>query len=416
MNYIFELGSILYFRRKVPLELRDALGINEIRRSLHTKKMDDAKAISANINQKLEKVFVAVASGLPVDTILQMIGLKIRKKRKPSDGRGLISSLYKQFSDEMVSTKQWNEKTVHGNQIAFNLYLSLMGDKPVNEITHASLMEFRGMIQRLPPNSTKAKATRDQNLRELIKKSHKRTLTATRVNHILFPLTGLWKWLQKHEIIKENPAHNLLLPKIAARPDEQRKRYSNDEVRQILDEVKEFKDTQPERFWVPLIAAYSGMRVNEISQLYLSDIQEIDKIWCFSVTDNKDKRLKNLSSRRIIPIHPCLQGILKYANDLHQHKKERLFPGLRKHRRNGYGHQIISWWSRWKSRISTDKKLSFHSLRHTACDEMKQAKVDPAIIAELMGHRIGSISMERYGKRFSSLILLEAIKKIDYNI
>lgn len=289
---------------------------------------------------------------------------------------------------------------------------------PIPTVTHAILMEYRSMIQRLPPNSTKGKATRTTPLQELVKMKHPKTVSLTRVNHILMPLTGLFRWLQKHEIIKDNPAHSLLLPKGRhnIRPDEQRKRYTNEQVHHIIDIVRDFKENHAERFWIPCIAAFSAMRVNEIAQLYLDDLRELDNIWCFEIAGGRDKRVKNLSSQRTVPIHPLLQqwGLLEYAAGQSKNGADRLFPGLRRHRRNGYAHQIIAWWSRFKGRISSDTRLSFHSLRHSACDEMKQNKVDPAVIAEILGHSSGSITMERYGKRFASKILLDAIITINY--
>jgi integrase len=326
--------------------------------------------------------------------------------------------MYQRFADEMVATKQWNEKTVNENRLAFNLFLNLMKDRPITEVTHSLLMDYRGKVQRLPPNSTKAKTTRGISLHELVKQVHAKTITITRVNHILMPITGLFRWLHKHEFIKDNPAQNLLLPKgrQTLRPDEERKRYSRQDVRQIIDEVQEFKHLRPERFWVPVICAYSAVRVSECCQMSVENVKNMDGVWVFDICEGGDRRLKSRSASRIIPIHPFIlaQGFLAYADKLHAQKKERLFPNLTKHRRNGYGHQIIAWWSAFKTRISTDRRLSFHSLRHSACDEMKQQKVDPSVIAEIMGHSTGSISMERYGKRFSPQTLLQAIEKISF--
>ncbi|MBF0501646.1 MAG: site-specific integrase [Candidatus Riflebacteria bacterium] len=418
MQYIMEVGTKLYFRRRIPPELQSILGMSEFKRSLNTKRMEDAKGIAAHLNQMLEKIFVSVASGIALDVIMPGIGLKLRKRLKVSAAPQMLSAMYKRFADEMLSTRQWNDKTSNENRITFNLFLNLKGDMPIQAVTHAMLMEYRSMVQRLPPNSTKAKATRDTNLLELVKMNHTQTLSITRVNHILMPLTGLFGWLQRHEYIKDNPAHNLLLPKgrHGVRPDEERKRYSNAEIRTIIEELRHYREIQPERFWIPIICAYSAMRVSECSQMAVDNVKCVDGVWVFELSEGKDRSLKSRSAIRIIPIHPFIlsQGFLAYADGLRVRGAERLFPNLRKHRRNGYGHQIIQWWSRFKSRISNDKKLSFHSLRHSACDELKQKKVDPAVIAEIMGHSLGSISMERYGKRFSAQILMEAITQISY--
>ena len=66
------------------------------------------------------------------------------------------------------------------------------------------------------------------------------------------------------------------------------------------------------------------MRANEICSLYLDNVKELrgnqrDKRWCFDIIqeeDRPDKRLKNLSSRRIVPIHQTLLelGFVDFLN------------------------------------------------------------------------------------------------------
>ena len=71
----------------------------------------------------------------------------------------------------------------------------------------------------------------------------------------------------------------------------------------------------PERYWIPLIGMLSGLRLNEISPLYLDEIKEIDGITCFDINNDQDKMLKTRSSKRMVPIHPALihLGLLEYA-------------------------------------------------------------------------------------------------------
>ena len=56
------------------------------------------------------------------------------------------------------------------------------------------------------------------------------------------------------------------------------------------------------------------MRLNEICQLDVTDIQNVEGVACFSINDgakqnDRDKRLKTVSSERLIPIHPTLLAI-----------------------------------------------------------------------------------------------------------
>jgi integrase len=62
----------------------------------------------------------------------------------------------------------------------------------------------------------------------------------------------------------------------------------------------------PERYWIPLIGLFYGMRLNEIYQLHLEDIREEGGLLCFDINKKGDKELKTASSRRLIHVHPVL--------------------------------------------------------------------------------------------------------------
>jgi len=65
--------------------------------------------------------------------------------------------------------------------------------------------------------------------------------------------------------------------------------------------------------WVPWICAYTGARVNEITQLRAMDIRQEDGVWVFHITPEAGS-VKTREARSV-PIHSCLiaQGILKLA-------------------------------------------------------------------------------------------------------
>ncbi len=61
--------------------------------------------------------------------------------------------------------------------------------------------------------------------------------------------------------------------------------------------------------------------------------------------------------------------------------------------------------------VKTNKK-SFHSLRHTFANELKQVGVNEQVASELLGHASQSITYGRYGKESRVETLLNEIKKI----
>lgn len=156
--------------------------------------------------------------------------------------------------------------------------------------------------------------------------------------------------------------------------------------------------------------------MNEICQLYVDDIIEIDGIMCFDINGDKDKRLKNIASKRMIPIHPKLieMGFMDYVEQLKTNGSDRLWESLPP-KRDGYSHLFSKWYQRHnRLYLTQDKKKCFHSFRHTLADTLKQARVAEGVIAEILGHSNESITTGRYGKRFRPQILLDALLKLDY--
>jgi integrase len=160
--------------------------------------------------------------------------------------------------------------------------------------------------------------------------------------------------------------------------------------------------------------------LNEICQLYVDDIIKFDDLWCISINDEKDKRLKNVASKRIIPVHPALVelGLMEYVESLKTENSPRLWMNLEWTDLTGYGNSFCKWYQRYnRIHVTADPKKVFHSMRHTLADTLKQAGVQETVIAELVGHsNAGSMTMGRYGKRYQPKVLLEALEKLDYGI
>ena len=64
------------------------------------------------------------------------------------------------------------------------------------------------------------------------------------------------------------------------------------------------------RRWIPWLCAYTGARVNELSQLRGQDVQEIDGVWTIRITP--EAGTQKTDAARIVPLHPHVieQGFL----------------------------------------------------------------------------------------------------------
>ena len=82
-------------------------------------------------------------------------------------------------------------------------------------------------------------------------------------------------------------------PKVLSDKDIRRKgvkreAFTQDELKALFGDMGKYvqaTESVPSRFWAPLIALYSGMRLEEICQLHLSDIVKVDGVLCFSINE-----------------------------------------------------------------------------------------------------------------------------------
>jgi integrase len=85
---------------------------------------------------------------------------------------------------------------------------------------------------------------------------------------------------------------------------------------------------------------------------------------------------------------------------------------------NGYGDKVSKWFNRTflkNHNLKTSKK-TFHSLRHTFINALKQNEVDQNITDSITGHCIQSMSYGRYGGTYKITTLRNTVNSVDYNL
>ena len=327
---------------------------------------------------------------------------------------------------------------------SLNMMIEEWGDTRIGSITREMGTHFKSHLLKLPRNRKKNPEYRDKDLHELVEMNIKDTISYTTVNKHLQYVSSFYEWSVNHGYATINPFKGMKL-KRTVRPRDERDRFTELELKKIFgkDNYIHYTNigdyihyTNVEKgkyafayYWVPLIAVFSGMRLGEICPLYLDNVRRIEghhrkRRWCFDILEEPnrtDKRLKNQSSRRVVPIHDILieqLGFIEFIELLKKKdpKRERLFQELL-YREGNYNKNVSTFFNKRYLPIiglKTDKK-NFHSLRHTVSDHLKQKGVEPHFINELLGHSSGNIDLERYGKGYNPDILYnKCVKKIFY--
>jgi integrase len=171
--------------------------------------------------------------------------------------------------------------------------------------------------------------------------------------------------------------------------------------------------------WLPLIALFSGARLEEIGQALVADVKQQDGVVYLDINTldkQAGKRVKNLSSRRKLPLHPELIrcGLLGYVEDRRRAGGERLFPELRP----SVSGQVTGNWSKWWGRYTDglgiiDPRKVFHSFRHAFKDACRSARIEEELHDALTGHTSASVG-RGYGNGVPLEVLAEEITKVSY--
>ena len=331
-----------------------------------------------------------------------------------------FSEVQKRFVAEAEQGGNWRSKT-KGEYIAiFELFIRVMGDLDVKKIDRKLMSEFKDILTRLPPNLNKSPKYRDKSIKDILASKPGQTLAPRSINKHLVRLGSLLNYAVKNGDMLVNPATDLQI-KIKKRADEERKAFTQEDLQKLFGSKDYTEGTHKysNRFWTPLIALYTGCRLEEICQLHLEDIREEDGVWIFDINAKEGRRLKNIASARLIPIHPYLidLGILDLVDKLKTEGVDRLFPELHNRQHGKYGHSVSRWFASYREKCGVAAGTTFHSFRHNFTTHLKHKQVDMVMLQELVGHAVSGETMGRYGKRYTPDILLrEAIEKLDYGL
>ena len=135
-------------------------------------------------------------------------------------------------------------------------------------------------------------------------------------------VSALFNWAVNQGYIQQNVFKGKLA--LAKKPVVIEKHFTSEELDLVLGgdlKAESLQQNKPERYWVTMLAAYSGARLNEICQLDVADIEQKDGIWIIRLeSNNKDKSIKTSAGNRIVPLHPKLLqlGFLNYVNQVRQ--------------------------------------------------------------------------------------------------
>ncbi|MBI1492447.1 site-specific integrase [Halocynthiibacter styelae] len=327
------------------------------------------------------------------------------------------------------------EKTLRQYQSFAALFTMLSGIGDITKVRQPDVKAFRADLSMMPKSWGKSPkdqtATRDEVMAKAATlPADKIGLSVGTINRHLEHLNQIADWARDEGLpVDQNLKPAKLRKKETVRARDKRASFSVDQLKAVFrnpvwtGSKSEYHQTKPGQdifkngiYWCPLIGAYTGARREEIAGLAPSDIIEVEGIWCFSIEDSELRRIKNLSSRRMIPIHSHLieLGFPDHVRKTENNNQNSLFPNLYEAGNNAFGRKVGR---RMRQIIDMElgvygAKLSFHSLRHYVQNHLDHEGVDDKLVRDIIGHEGKDIHDKVYRKSAQITQLHEAIERL----
>ncbi len=367
----------------------------------------------------------------------------------------LLSDAINQF----LADKASNCQPDHARRIrsACDLFVELEGDRPVGEITRDHLRTYMsGKLRLVPANENKVRLKfGSTSISESISKvdgSDWPRISDAEAKKRMQWLCELFGWLVQEQWIERDPSGGLSA-KVAqqggqghktAPASHSRDAFTRGELKQIFSEpwfkdghgeltkAGTYRTFMPFYYWGPLLALFTGARINELAQLDLTDFKlapDGTLILSFNELSADDpgsrsptKKLKTKNSERSIPIHPLLNdlGLPAWLGALAGTGQSRLFPELKHDSVKGHGKAATKWFSKLLGGYGwpRDGRKVFHSFRHTLATECQTTlQMTEAETAHVTGHKRGqTITGTVYRHDADALSLMPKIRLLDFGL
>lgn len=273
-------------------------------------------------------------------------------------------------------------------------FYKLVGKKSVNQITRRDVLDFKD---------------------RLIAEGQ----SAANTLMLLQRLRTLLQWAADNDHIDGNPAAGVRVVD-TEKGQNRRREFDLGSLNRIFASPVFAEGLRPRggkgeaAYWLPLLALFTGARLEELGQLRPADVQQLTypdvngcevKSWFIRIREDEadDLTLKNAGSERDVPVHPELErlGFLDFVEAARKAKHERIFHLLTP---NIYG-RLTAKWGEWfgpylRDTVGVaDRRLVFHSFRHTFKQYARYAGIVEGVQRQIMGHSSGDVA-DQYGSGY----------------
>ena len=206
----------------------------------------------------------------------------------------------------------------------------------------------------------------------------KGTLSPFTIEGHVRAIKAFWSWLLRDGHLESNPLEKFPLPKV---PKSLIKTLTNDEIRRLLKAVDKSSPTGSRNYLILLLFLDTGIRVSELANIKLSDMDSVDRSMKVLGKGRKE-RIVFYS----VPVKKVISQYIKlYRPSMCNVKSDYLFP-------TSIGEAIsINCVQQFMRRLAVKAGLSPskchpHILRHNFATMTLANGANPVYLKEIMGH------------------------------
>ncbi|MCR9280324.1 MAG: hypothetical protein NXH99_01440 [Rhodobacteraceae bacterium] len=344
------------------------------------------------------------------------------------------------FKSEMVTNGHWQQDSERGYSDSLSVFCELVGDYRLASVGRRKIAEFVDQLRRLPRLRGKSNALRAKTLLELMADVENGVLdpiSESKVEGHLNRIAAMFEWACRRGEISTNPCQGVYrAPRKTRRDRDAKSAWSVEQLARLFSSpIYRGRSSQSHRFkagslilrdewyWLPLLLAFHPFRPEEAAQLEVADFQRIGEVWFCSIDGGvtrdevvaTGKRIKNLSSQRLMPMHSILHelGFEEFVSTQRKAKLGKVFPGLKQ---GGKAERYNNYFSKMFNqgiRSLGIEGVTVSGLRPTAITAMANAGIEETMRMRLSGHSLTGQS-NRYVKELDIQKAKSAIDSIQY--
>ncbi|MFK3889788.1 DUF6538 domain-containing protein [Sphingomonas sp. NPDC079357] len=293
---------------------------------------------------------------------------------------------------------------------AIEYFISYIGDVGIGEITADDCFEYRDALEVMPASMPRAQ--RRLPFADLVTLYESRTdvvrVKPASVKKYLGAIQALLGFAFQERFIPANVAAGIKVEGHSKKSN--RRPFTRAELTSLFADplftrawsLSESRSSVSDTTlrWLFFLGLCTGGRIEELGQILVPDVQQADGVWYIDVTTyiSEDvaeadpelaKRTKTDSSTRVIPLHPKLieLGFVNHVLALYQAGFVKLFGDLRPDSLQVQTKEASRRANRVIDKaVSRDRRIVFHSFRHTFKDLCRDAEIPKDVHDQMMGH------------------------------